>query len=224
MHGFVGGTPPISDFDCIVELGNLDGFQRIETNDRVIVFTDEGPALAFFEPDRDMLRCPIGQDRRRHQLAVGVMPSLMPDREDALMIPIRRWPDLVDWISCLVNPSVGREWQWRGDRFTCAGQARRVLVVGGVGSSLHEEGRNDTLDTLMPLPSIAITAMLLMLLLRPSSILHASNLTGMRSLAFASLGKSPPHDTVLPVTTGGMGTEFVGQVVPSNSSVGVRAT
>ncbi len=35
------------------------------------------------------------------------------------------------WISCLVNPSVGREWEWGGDRFTPAETPKRVLVVGG---------------------------------------------------------------------------------------------
>ncbi|MDX1528084.1 MAG: oxidoreductase, partial [Gammaproteobacteria bacterium] len=35
------------------------------------------------------------------------------------------------WISCLVNPSAGREFQWGGDRFTPAESPRSVLVVGG---------------------------------------------------------------------------------------------
>lgn len=35
------------------------------------------------------------------------------------------------WISCLVNPSVGREHEWGGDRFEPADERRRVLVVGG---------------------------------------------------------------------------------------------
>jgi 2,4-dienoyl-CoA reductase-like NADH-dependent reductase (Old Yellow Enzyme family) len=35
------------------------------------------------------------------------------------------------WISCLVNPSAGREWEWDGDRFEPAPIARDVLVVGG---------------------------------------------------------------------------------------------
>jgi NADPH-dependent 2,4-dienoyl-CoA reductase/sulfur reductase-like enzyme len=35
------------------------------------------------------------------------------------------------WISCLVNPSVGREWEWGGDRFEPAEAPRDVLVVGG---------------------------------------------------------------------------------------------
>ena len=35
------------------------------------------------------------------------------------------------WISCLVNPSVGREHEWGGDRFEHAEERRSVLVVGG---------------------------------------------------------------------------------------------
>ena len=35
------------------------------------------------------------------------------------------------WISCLVNPSAGREWEWGGDRFSRAERSKRVLVIGG---------------------------------------------------------------------------------------------
>jgi hypothetical protein len=41
------------------------------------------------------------------------------------------------WISCLVNPSVGREAQWGGDRFTPAAEPCRVLVVGGGPAGLE---------------------------------------------------------------------------------------
>jgi 2,4-dienoyl-CoA reductase-like NADH-dependent reductase (Old Yellow Enzyme family)/NADPH-dependent 2,4-dienoyl-CoA reductase/sulfur reductase-like enzyme len=34
------------------------------------------------------------------------------------------------WISCLVNPSAGREFEWGGDRFEKTVQPRKVLVVG----------------------------------------------------------------------------------------------
>jgi len=35
------------------------------------------------------------------------------------------------WISCLINPSAGREFEWGGDRFNKAAIAKKVLVVGG---------------------------------------------------------------------------------------------
>ena len=41
------------------------------------------------------------------------------------------------WISCVVNPSVGREWEWGGDRFTPTDTAKRVLVVGGGPAGLE---------------------------------------------------------------------------------------
>lgn len=34
------------------------------------------------------------------------------------------------WISCLINPSAGREFQWGGDRFEPVDQAKKVLVIG----------------------------------------------------------------------------------------------
>jgi 2,4-dienoyl-CoA reductase-like NADH-dependent reductase (Old Yellow Enzyme family) len=41
----------------------------------------------------------------------------------------RRYRDY--WISCLINPSAGREFEWGGDRFTPAARPKTVLVVGG---------------------------------------------------------------------------------------------
>ena len=40
------------------------------------------------------------------------------------------------WISCLINPSAGREWEWGGDRFT-PGAGGTVLVVGGGPAGLE---------------------------------------------------------------------------------------
>ena len=41
------------------------------------------------------------------------------------------------WISCLVNPSAGREVEWGGDRFEPAPARRRVLVAGGGPAGLE---------------------------------------------------------------------------------------
>ncbi len=41
------------------------------------------------------------------------------------------------WISCLINPSAGREWEWGGDRFTPANRKRQVLVVGAGPAGLE---------------------------------------------------------------------------------------
>jgi 2,4-dienoyl-CoA reductase-like NADH-dependent reductase (Old Yellow Enzyme family) len=41
------------------------------------------------------------------------------------------------WISCLVNPSAGREFLWGGDRFEPAAARRSVLVAGGGPAGLE---------------------------------------------------------------------------------------
>ncbi|MFS8054072.1 FAD-dependent oxidoreductase [Rhizobium sp. BR 317] len=41
------------------------------------------------------------------------------------------------WISCLINPSAGREFEWGGDRFTRAANRKKVLVVGGGPAGLE---------------------------------------------------------------------------------------
>lgn len=41
------------------------------------------------------------------------------------------------WISCLVNPSAGREFEWGGDRFERSPSPRHVLVIGGGPAGLE---------------------------------------------------------------------------------------
>ncbi|MFS8114270.1 FAD-dependent oxidoreductase [Rhizobium jaguaris] len=41
------------------------------------------------------------------------------------------------WISCLINPSAGREFEWSGDRFTRTSDPKRVLVIGGGPAGLE---------------------------------------------------------------------------------------
>ena len=47
----------------------------------------------------------------------------------------RRYRDY--WISCLVNPSSGREFEWGGDRFEQVAKRKRVLVIGGGPAGLE---------------------------------------------------------------------------------------
>ncbi|MCX7302028.1 MAG: FAD-dependent oxidoreductase [Rhodobacterales bacterium] len=41
------------------------------------------------------------------------------------------------WITCLINPSAGREWEWGGDRFVPVAEPRTVLVVGAGPAGLE---------------------------------------------------------------------------------------
>lgn len=41
------------------------------------------------------------------------------------------------WISCLINPSAGREFEWHGDRFVKTDAPKRILVVGGGPAGLE---------------------------------------------------------------------------------------
>ena len=41
------------------------------------------------------------------------------------------------WISCLINPSAGREFEWGGDRFTPAETPRDILVIGAGPAGLE---------------------------------------------------------------------------------------
>lgn len=41
------------------------------------------------------------------------------------------------WISCLVNPSVGREYEWGGDRFTATDTPQDILVIGAGPAGLE---------------------------------------------------------------------------------------
>ncbi|MGD9306647.1 MAG: FAD-dependent oxidoreductase, partial [Desulfobacterales bacterium] len=41
------------------------------------------------------------------------------------------------WISCLINPSAGREFRWGGDRFERTNTSRKILVIGGGPAGLE---------------------------------------------------------------------------------------
>lgn len=41
------------------------------------------------------------------------------------------------WISCLINPSAGREFEWGGDRFTMAETRKDILIIGAGPAGLE---------------------------------------------------------------------------------------
>ena len=62
------------------------------------------------------------------------------------------------WISCLINPSAGREFEWGGDRFIPADPPRSVLVVGagpaGLEAARAAAERGHRVDMVEALPVI----------------------------------------------------------------------
>ena len=62
------------------------------------------------------------------------------------------------WISCLINPSAGREFEWGGDRFSPATKPRSVLVVGagpaGLEAARAAAERGHTVEIVEALPQI----------------------------------------------------------------------
>lgn len=62
------------------------------------------------------------------------------------------------WISCLINPSAGREWEWGGDRFTPAKTPKSVLVVGagpaGLEAARSAAERGHQVEIVEALPKI----------------------------------------------------------------------
>ena len=94
--------------------------------------TPEAAEYAIGSGNADMVSIVRGQIADPH-LANKAMQGRPEDIRPCLscnqMCWGRRFRDY--WISCLINPSAGREFEWGGDRFTKVNKTRRVLVVGG---------------------------------------------------------------------------------------------
>ena len=93
--------------------------------------TPENASYTIASGDADLVSIVRGQIADPHWVT-----KTREDREDDIRGCIscnqmcwgRRSRDY--WISCLINPSAGREFEWGGDRFQKASTAKKVLVVG----------------------------------------------------------------------------------------------
>jgi 2,4-dienoyl-CoA reductase-like NADH-dependent reductase (Old Yellow Enzyme family)/thioredoxin reductase len=75
-----------------------------------------------------MVRAQIADPHLANKAEAGKAATIRPCIHCNQQCIARRYRDY--WISCLVNPSVGREWEWRGDKIAKTERKRSVLVVG----------------------------------------------------------------------------------------------
>jgi len=100
--------------------------------------TPENADYVIASGQADMVSIVRGQIADPHLAAkarAGRVEDIRPCLSCNQMCWGRRYRDY--WISCLVNPSAGREFEWGGDRFERAEAPRRVLVVGGGPAGLE---------------------------------------------------------------------------------------
>ncbi len=82
-----------------------------------------------------IVRGQIADPHLVHKAATGRPGEIRPCISCNQMCWGRRSRDY--WISCLVNPSAGREFQWGGDRFSPAPTRKRIAVVGAGPAGLE---------------------------------------------------------------------------------------
>lgn len=123
-------TPLTAQLKSIVKHVKITSEAGIRTPDNAETVISSGEA--------DLVSIVRGQIADPH-LAAKVMQGRAEDIRPCLscnqMCWGRRSRDY--WISCLINPSAGREFEWGGDRFTPAEKKRSVLVVGAGPAGLE---------------------------------------------------------------------------------------
>ena len=123
--------PPFAE-----ELKKITRHARVQAESHIR--TPENANAVIASGQADMVSIVRGQIADPH-LATKAMEDRPDDVRGCIscnqMCWGRRYRDY--WISCLINPSAGREFEWGGDRFTRAASPRRVLVVGGGPAGLE---------------------------------------------------------------------------------------
>lgn len=129
-HGEKLTTPMTAQLKALVKHAKITSEAGVRTPDNAETILSSGEA--------DLVSIVRGQIADPH-LATKVTEGRSEDIRGCIscnqMCWGRRSRDY--WISCLINPSAGREWEWGGDRFTPAAKARNVLVVGAGPAGLE---------------------------------------------------------------------------------------
>ncbi len=118
------GAPHAEALKQVVKFAKVqcESHARTPENANAIVASGQADTVSIV---RGQIADPHLANKAREGRSEDVRPCLSCNQ----MCWGRRYRDY--WISCLINPSAGREFEWGGDRFVAAAKPKRVLVVGG---------------------------------------------------------------------------------------------
>ncbi len=124
FHADKLGAPHAEALKQVVKFAKVQAEAHIRTpeNAESVVRSGQADMVSIV---RGQIADPHLANKAREGRAEDVRPCLSCNQ----MCWGRRYRDY--WISCLINPSAGREFEWGGDRFSAAEQPKKILVVGG---------------------------------------------------------------------------------------------
>ena len=123
-------TPLTAQLKALVKHAKITSEAGIRTPDNAETIIASGEADLV-----SIVRGQIADPHLARKTAEGRSADIRPCLSCNQMCWGRRSRDY--WISCLINPSAGREFEWGGDRFTPAPAKRHILVVGAGPAGLE---------------------------------------------------------------------------------------
>jgi 2,4-dienoyl-CoA reductase-like NADH-dependent reductase (Old Yellow Enzyme family)/thioredoxin reductase len=124
FHADKLGAPHAEALKRVVKFAKVQAEAHIRTPDNAeeVLRSHQADMVSIV---RGQIADPHWVNKAKSDRAEDVRPCLSCNQ----MCWGRRYRDY--WISCLINPSAGREFEWGGDRFTPVAKPRHVLVIGG---------------------------------------------------------------------------------------------
>lgn len=118
------GAPHAEALKQVVKFAKVqcESHARTPENANAIVASGQADTVSIV---RGQIADPHLANKAREGRAEDVRPCLSCNQ----MCWGRRYRDY--WISCLINPSAGREFEWGGDRFVPSSTPKHILIVGG---------------------------------------------------------------------------------------------